>query len=742
MYQTTKSYKESMKQPIRNESYMKVQLGLINQEAQSSAALQNPENYNSFSDVDSIFSQHTVKRYATYEKESFRADGSLYFLPRSENEYWRDGIISTALFNGSFQIKFVFGYGKSDVKGLSIQFSENYPAKFSIITDDGTSVSFENESSFFKTDTVFANTASITIQISEMRVSDVRVRIDYIQFGLGLEYDNEWITDANSKTCLSVINEELPESEFSVNLNNENQIFNVDNPASEINFLEAGQKINVEIGYKLEDGTIEWMKLHSLYVYEWSADDSKATIKAVDILKFLEDKFYKGKYYEDGITLYDLALFVCKDAGLSSDEYYIDTYLKKITVHNPLPNVPHKEALQIIANAGRCIMDYDRNGKIRIYAAFTPTYTTTSNGAVSYSDVSSVDSNDLKEEYATYEQNYWMADGELLFAPYTGTQNTGYVSYAISDDDGKFSQNPVITRTLESKYKAYGIMMIFPCNLPKEFIIRTYADGVLNDTITVSSGIEGEYELQYDFKEFDKMEIEFTQTSKPNSRVHVDYISLGDETNYKIEYDDLYSTPVGTQLEKIKNVKVARYLYSESNSEEELTTEKITYDGSNQTYFMSDACYGYRAEITDGASGQSVSIVSSGSYYVEISLSGISVGDEISVTIYGFKYNVSTAYCTKSVNNRGSDKEWENPLISDLEHCNSVAMWLADYFASGIEYELSYRGEPSIDVGDVIGQENKYDANLKTIVEESQLKFDGTISGALITRRKESVDRT
>ena len=59
-----------------------------------------------------------------------------------------------------------------------------------------------------------------------------------------------------------------------------------------------------------------------------------------------------------------------------------------------------------------------------------------------------------------------------------------------------------------------------------------------------------------------------------------------------------------------------------------------------------------------------------------------------------------------------------------------------------IEYELSYRGEPAIDVGDVIGQGNKYDANLKTIVEESQLKFDGTISGALITRRKESVDRT
>ena len=132
MFQTSKAYKESMNQPIRNESYMKVRLGLINQEAQSSAVLQSREKYNAFSDADSIFSQHTVKRYATYEKESFRADGSLYFLPRLENEYWKDGITSTDLFNDSFQIKFVFGYGKSDIKGLSIQFSENYPTIFSI----------------------------------------------------------------------------------------------------------------------------------------------------------------------------------------------------------------------------------------------------------------------------------------------------------------------------------------------------------------------------------------------------------------------------------------------------------------------------------------------------------------------------------------------------------------------------------------------------------------------------------
>ena len=84
---------------------------------------------------------------------------------------------------------------------------------------------------------------------------------------------------------------------------------------------------------------------------------------------------------------------------------------------------------------------------------------------------------------------------------------------------------------------------------------------------------------------------------------------------------------------------------------------------------------------------------------------------------------------------------WNNPLISDYEHCKDVAEWLADYYASGVEYELDYRGEPALDAGDTIFQENKYVENLKVVVEEVQQTFNKRIVGALRTRRKERVDR-
>lgn len=742
MYQTSQEYKESMKRPVRNQSYMKIQLGLINQEAQQTAGLSDTNKYNDFSDAESIFNQHTVRRYATYESNFWKANGISFFLPEKKSDYRKDGITSTNLFEESFHVKFVFGCGKSDIKGLTIKFGRNYPTKFTIVTDNATSFEYENTEELFKSDDVFENTESIELVITEMNVPNARVRIDYIIFGLGLEYDDEWISEASSNTTLSAINEDLPESEFKVTLCNDNQLFNVDNPSSDINFLESGQKVNVMMGYMLDDGNIEWIKMHSLYVSEWSADDSSATITAVDILKYLDEKYYKGIYYEDGISLYDLAVLVLTDAGLNEDEYCIDSYMKKVYVHNPLPNVTHKEALQIIANAGRCIMDYDRNGKIRIRVAFKPTYDTTSNGETYFSNAPTIDNLTEKNQYATCEQNFWKADGKKLFVPTDHHQDTGYISASISDENGKFDANPMLTRTLEAKYKAYGIMINFSGNLPKKIVIRTYADDVLNNTLTITSGIEQATEINYDFPEYDRLEIEFPET-EPNSRIHIDYLSLGAETSYSLEYDDLYSTPVGTQLEKIKNVKVSRSLYSKSATKEDLTSETITYSGENQIYYLNDPCYGYSVAISNAKSGQSAKIVSSGAYYVEVAFSGVKTGENIEVAITGYKYNVATSYYSQPVHNRGTEKEWKNPLISFDDHCQEVAKWLADYFASGIEYELDYRGEPAIDCGDVIGQENKYDPDLKTIVEQSQITFkSGLLGGGLRTRRKEYVART
>ena len=238
MYNVTQEYKDSMKKPQRNNSYMKVMLGLINQEAQMSANVEQQDFYTSYSDFKTLFTKNDIGRiYATYEQDFFKADGSMYFLPRHTESYRKSGLISEALFTENMLIKLTFGCGLSDIRGLTIQFGDCYPSKFAIITSSGKEVLYENDSSFFETTEVFENTDSITLKIEQMSMPNSRVRIFYLKFGLGLEYDNDWIMSTDSSSVLSAISEELPEINFSVTLRNDDQRFNVDNPSSEINFF-------------------------------------------------------------------------------------------------------------------------------------------------------------------------------------------------------------------------------------------------------------------------------------------------------------------------------------------------------------------------------------------------------------------------------------------------------------------------------------------------------------------------
>ena len=199
MYKVSQAYKEQTKKPIKNQSYMRVSLGLINQEAQASADVENQSQYTLYSDFPTVFTKNDIGNiYATFEQDFFTADGSMYFIPKDSDNYRKNGLITNNLFSGAQTIQFSFGYGASDIRGLTVQFGHNYPTKFSVITDDGTEVEFENDSDFFETETVCENTSTITMKIKEMNVANNRIRLYYVKFGLGLGDDNEWIQSADS----------------------------------------------------------------------------------------------------------------------------------------------------------------------------------------------------------------------------------------------------------------------------------------------------------------------------------------------------------------------------------------------------------------------------------------------------------------------------------------------------------------------------------------------------------------
>lgn len=367
MQQVSDAYKESMKSTLREQAYIRVSFGLFNQDAQANSTVSDGD-YAYFSNADNLFVNHSYEpTYATLEENFMRVDGSMRFL--SANWAYDSCLVSEKLVSEApCAVVIQMNSGVIDFKGMTVDFGDNYPVDFDVKTDSGQTLEVRgNSDSQWITDETFLGATTVTMTFTAMKNPKSRLRIYSILFGFGMKFDNTTIISANQSSYTSLISETLPQIDFSVQLENYNHAFNFDNPTSVINYLESGQPVKVEYGYKTPGANeIEWIPGGVFECAEWEANDTSATIKCQDTLRNLAGDYYKGKVPNSnwGESLYSMADEVLQFAGV--DEYDIDYSLKDMRSNLPVPRVSCREALQIIANAAHSIIEYDRNGQIKI----------------------------------------------------------------------------------------------------------------------------------------------------------------------------------------------------------------------------------------------------------------------------------------------------------------------------------------------------------------------------------------
>lgn len=405
MQNVSNAYKESMKSSLRERAYIKLSFGIFNREVQRNASVV-PGNFARYSNGSKLFSDKTpTATYATLEENFTKVDGSMFFLPRGNEpassdvlvssdgyiltdingvyltpadvegvmtlaetdvEYLDTGLVSRELVSDAVcEVNINFNVAATDFKGLTIDFGENYPVDFDIVGGGQTIEVRGNNASKFVTEEVIENATGLKLVFYQMKNPQSRLRIYSIQFGYGLAYDNTSVVSSTLESYVSPICADIPQIDFSVTVTNYDKYFNIDNPESAIHFLETGEEMEVFYGYQLPDtDEIEWIRGGRLLCSEWESDDTTATIKAQDIFRNLDGEYYKGTYDAEEVTYYDLAMDVLWEAGIT--DYYLDPCLDDLYTTNPLPRVPYKEALQIIANACRCVMSQTRDGRVEI----------------------------------------------------------------------------------------------------------------------------------------------------------------------------------------------------------------------------------------------------------------------------------------------------------------------------------------------------------------------------------------
>lgn len=737
MQKVSKAYKESMKSSLRERAYIMLSFGLVNQEAQAKARIA-PGDFAYFSNAANLFSEKSAEMvYATLEEDFTKVDGSMLFLPRrnSSDPYYDTGLVGGKLVSqAQYELTINLNTGATDFKGITINFGENYPVDFDMVSSSGQTIEIrDNTLAEFTSEEVLENTTYVKLVFYRMKNPQSRLRIYSIRFGYGLVYYNDSVMSSSLDSYISPIGADVPQIDFSVQLKNYDHYFNVDNPKSAINFLETGQEMEIFYGYQLPDSEeIEWVRGNHLLCSEWESDDYTATIRCQDIFRNMDSEYYKGTYTSAGRSYFDLAKEILTDAGLS--DYYIDPRLKKLYTKNPLPRVQHKEALQIIANACRCVLSQTRFGSVQIKSSFNPEAAASSNGETAYSQVGNILNDSVKDEYASLAGNYTVANGGMYFLPRNvsgNVLNTGYVSSAISDENGEFGTNPVVTIVQEAACMYYGVKFVFGHALPAAITIRTYNNGSLVEEYEVEDEITKTLVILHDFDDFDTMKIEFTKTAEPHNRIVLNHFSFGDVTDFTMTRTDMTSSPKAIKQELIKEVIVPCYSYQNGTLEESLVSEEIeVVNGQVETFFIGEPSYNFRATLDEGSSG--VSIVASGNYYVTLKFSTTGT---FRLEVFGYRYKIVERYAIKTLHSRGKTIKWENPLISDMTMATDLAEWLGEYYTAGIEYEYNTRGNPEIDANDIVYQENEFHKDMKVTIYRQTLNFNQSFSGKVTARR-------
>ena len=682
------------------------------------------------------------------------------------------------------------------VKGLTINFGDSYPTRLTIETNNET-YTYENDSPLFIAEDTYEGVNYFIIKALQMVGGEQRLRIVAFNCGVVDVFTEEKVMDCNTTDFSSPISESVPSRDMTIKVDNIGQRYSPDNPDSLMAFMEHGQEISVEYGYDLdEEGTdVEWLDPIGGFLSDWSADNVSATLTAKDVFSVIMGKKYYDGFYQwfsqelpPTTSLYDLAEDVLADAGI--EEYDIDESLKNIYIHNPIPVVSHVEALQMIANVAMCALMVRRDGYVQIKATPPiPAISATANNETAYSNVQGILDGTEKEAYANDAKDFTRVDGTMYFVLDTNTQeirNVGYYSNSVAGDDGEIVGHklvlgadasventsvilsngvvsnhalsfgwtgdvPVITIVPDNPLTVYGMSIQFRELYATAIVVRIYDE---NDTLID----ELEYEndnltfVETDtYTEFSKMEIEFPEALS-GSRIVIDNIEF-DYSGYLVDRSKTNTVPVVKHETKIKTIDVVGIAYKENGLETELYVEDnvvvTVHQGEyfTRTILFNEAVYArsiqvYSTEYPVTSSMFSVEMVKSSAWRVEAKITVLdetAYNTKIGWKIWGFT-TTNQSYVMASENLlasylKGDTVTWSNPLVDSQETAERVATWLADYYASNIEYDVAWRGDPCIEVNDLINVESTINENVLTRLFQNVLNYNGAWSGSFQARK-------
>lgn len=746
MKSVSNAYKASMKAMLRNRSYVRITFGNVDTTAATDGEWESngAASISEFETVDYAYQYGDT--YAALELNRWALDGKTLIVPTGEDV--QDGFISSLMSDGEgnfstppvitreFSLKHIF-------PGLTLTFDtrqQEWPLEVT--------VDFYLNGEVVDTQTVSITSVQTTITTTATEVDKVtitfdrclpyrRPRLENVLYGLNVQFVNKDIVSTQQKHDVDPLSRRLPTETMQFTILDYEHKYDPDNPAGIYAYVDKNSPIEIQFGYELPDGSVEWLKPDNYMLNaKPSAQNNQATFNGTGLIGSLTGTFYKSKLGSK--SLYDMAQEVLLDAGLTLTEqgenpWEIDDALKDMFTTAALPIDTHMNCLQLIAHAACCRLYTDDDNIIHI-RPFGVTVigiyngVWADNGHVWFSEWDTVDKGNTAENtYATFELNRWTLGGDSqVILPDSNAGQRGYISEAMTGADGSFTNPPVFTKTFDVPHDLPVVAIRFDTVLnefPGAVQVKYYHDDTLLDTQTAAIDSVEVYVSSNLAIECTKIEVTMIG-NLPYRRGRVTKVYYR-ETDFTLDFTSIgENSQKISKIDELKSVSVARYSYTASNDTSTL------YEGTTTETELHVEFSGLAQDVQISVSGGT--LVSSNIYARAADLV-LSSGTK-TVTITGKTLTENSVVVSYPVAQSGEIDKEENPLITNDTMCQALANHVKSYLQMRNTYEASYRGNPEMEVGDIIGLQTLYTDEMDALILVDEITFDGSLSGKMTVK--------
>lgn len=369
MITVSDAWKDIQQRFLLPESFVEIDIGFTDDEAQSAATASGTDEA-FFSNVSNVVGTSSMTKYATNELNLWALDGTRAILP-STGSYSNAGYVSNIASTGSVTLSFP-AIRATAISGITITWSNKfgeYAKTFTVIGKNGTNTISEVTvtDNTDQVSTVFVpleNYNSVTVVVHEWSIPNHRVRIEKIVMGHMVTFSKGDLLSFTHEQDGDLLSGQIPKYSIEFSLDNSDGRWDPNNPTGMAQYLSERQKLTVRYGLDI-GGTIEWIPAGVFYLSEWIAPPNglEARFVARDVFEFLINVDMKG-WRSD--TLEGLIETATRYNLPDGTRVVIDPSLANFTNIEDGGNNTAAELVQKCANAGCCILRYDRDGVLYV----------------------------------------------------------------------------------------------------------------------------------------------------------------------------------------------------------------------------------------------------------------------------------------------------------------------------------------------------------------------------------------